>query len=202
MPAHGGSSAVWAAQKVDSDKVAVIANSFVIDIIDFDDADRYMYSANIVSYAIRQGYWSQSDADSKLFSFYQTYANIDTQPSYVAHRMHRVYELLAPSIKMTPFYTDLMRYPFSVTPDAVVSHETMIRVLRDTFEDSDYFDLRAQAVAPGAFGNPNRWSTVRLLCFWLLTHINLFLRIQSHVLLDCFCCCLLARSFASDVLRT
>ena len=159
---HSGKSAVWAAQRVGADQIAVVANSFIIDVIDFDDTDRFRYSSNVVSYAVENGWWNPNTTITK-FSFYHAYANHDDLPSYVSSRIHRVYELVAPSIKLTPFYTDLMAYPFSVRPDAALSHADTLRLLRDQFNGSKYFDLTAQAVAPGPFGNPNRWTVSNVL---------------------------------------
>ena len=48
-----GSSAIWAAQRVDDDKVSVTSNIFVIRGIDYKDAKNFMASSeeNMIKYA-------------------------------------------------------------------------------------------------------------------------------------------------------
>mmetsp|Transcript_35384 Transcript_35384/g.77321 ORF Transcript_35384/g.77321 Transcript_35384/m.77321 type:complete len:82 (+) Transcript_35384:609-854(+) len=53
-----GTSAVWAAQRVPSDHVAVVANMFVIRDIDFNSQD-YKYSSNIKTVAEKFNIWKE-----------------------------------------------------------------------------------------------------------------------------------------------
>lgn len=54
-----GTSAVWVAQRVPDDHIAVVANTFVIRLIDFEDHENFMYSSNIKDVALQNKWWKQ-----------------------------------------------------------------------------------------------------------------------------------------------
>src|SRR3569623_1808369 len=65
-----GASAVWVAQRVPDDHIAVVANGFTIRGIDINDADNYMASKNIFEVARRAKLW---DPNHGPFDFQQVY---------------------------------------------------------------------------------------------------------------------------------
>ena len=71
LPDDSASSAVWVAQRVPEENVAVIANSYVIrDVI--PDSEDFMYSDNLWEVASRMGFWNEKE--SKLLDFKKTYS--------------------------------------------------------------------------------------------------------------------------------
>ena len=60
LPDDTATSAVWVAQRVPDENVAVIANAFIIrDVI--PDSDDFMYSDNLWDVAARMGFWKEED---------------------------------------------------------------------------------------------------------------------------------------------
>jgi dipeptidase len=79
-------SAVWAAQRVPDDHIAVVANKFIIRNVDFDDHVNFKYSANIRDVAKRTGLWKPS-SDSDPFDFTSIFATDgDDVPSWADRR--------------------------------------------------------------------------------------------------------------------
>lgn len=63
IPDHTGTSAIWAAQRVPDDHIALVANQFVIRGVPKDDPDNFMYSHNLWSAAIENKLWSPKDGE-------------------------------------------------------------------------------------------------------------------------------------------
>eukprot|EP01034_Spumella_vulgaris_P030165 gene30165-37332_t len=147
-----GSSAVWVAQRVEPDHVAVVANQFVIRGVD-PDSDSFMYSANLWEVAIRNQLWSYGDDD---LDFLKTYGLPRAHSPYATRRVWRVFNLVAPSIDL-PGDTNMWGddYPFSVRADSVLTPQDLMRIQRDHYEGTKY-DL-TQGLAAGPYGDPNRW---------------------------------------------
>ena len=144
------SGAVWAARRIPDGEVGVSANRSRITTLDLSDPDHCMASENVFSLAEEMGYWDPESGDPFIFN--RVYAG---PPSYYSYRREwRVYDLLAPSQKFSPFDRDL---PFSVKPDQTVSPQDLMRIHRDSYEGTE-FDL-TKGPAAGPFGSPNRWST-------------------------------------------
>lgn len=68
LPDPTGASAVWAAQRVPDDHIAVIANLFVIREIPEDDSDNFIYSSNMHDVAEKMGWWSRSSGKKLDFA--------------------------------------------------------------------------------------------------------------------------------------
>lgn len=70
VPDDTHSSAVWAAQRVPDDHIAVIANQFIIKTMDLNNPDWFMASTNIFEVAKRSGRWNP---DTEEFNFLKVY---------------------------------------------------------------------------------------------------------------------------------
>ena len=155
-------SAIWAAQRVPHNGVVAAPNSFVIRRMDLSDTENFMASHNVKSFAKEMGWWNpKRDGE---FDFTAAYAVSDPYPLvplYVGRRMWRIYDLVAPSLKLNGELGFLPRhnwktYPFSVKPDKKLVPHDIMRIMRDHFEGTAY-DL-TKGLAAGPFGNPNRYS--------------------------------------------
>jgi len=58
LTGKGNASAIWAAQRIPSDHVAPIGNSFTIRKMKLDDPENFRYSPGITSLAEEMGWWS------------------------------------------------------------------------------------------------------------------------------------------------
>lgn len=63
IPDPTGTSAIWAAQRVPDDHIALVANQFVIRGVKKDDKD-FMYSDNLWSVAKDNKLWKPEDGEA------------------------------------------------------------------------------------------------------------------------------------------
>ncbi|GAJ06329.1 unnamed protein product, partial [marine sediment metagenome] len=148
-------NAMWVAQRVPDDEVAVVANRITIREIDLSNPDYFMASDNIFEIAKEQGWWDPADGP---FDFQRAYDKVrETPPYYNLRRQWRVYDLLAPSRQFKTWVEDVYttEYPFSIKPDKKVSLQDLFRINRDHMEGTQ-FDL-TKGPAAGPFGTPERY---------------------------------------------
>jgi len=153
VPTPDGKSAVWVAQRVPDDEVAVVPNMLVIREIDPSSPD-FIISDNVFDIARAQGWWTPGTS----LDFLRVYTPGEYKhPYYSLRRKWRAYDLLAPSRGFDPRVGDAYtkEYPFSIKPDRKVSVADLFRIQRDYYEGTE-FDL-TQGVAAGPFGTPNRY---------------------------------------------
>jgi len=76
MTGRNNASAIWAAQRVPSDHIAVLANAFTIHKMHLRDADNFLYSPGVTKLAEEMGWWSrEEEADPDVFDFYSAYVS-------------------------------------------------------------------------------------------------------------------------------
>ncbi|KDO27012.1 hypothetical protein SPRG_07724 [Saprolegnia parasitica CBS 223.65] len=156
LPDDTGASALWAAQRVPSNHIAVVANEFVLREIHFDDADNFLSSSNLRDVAARSGLWEPT----LPFDFTKAFAYTESTSDASTRRVWRVFNLADPSNALSPF-TDLYasNYPLSIQPASPLSAHDLMAFQRDHFEGTA-FDL-TQGPAAGPFGDPERYSTAQ-----------------------------------------
>lgn len=120
-----GSSAVWVAQRVPDDHVAVVANQFVIRKIDTHSSD-FMFSKNLHDVAKRNKLWKESDGQ---LDFLSTFALHRAHSPYATRRVWRVFNLVAPSVQL-PSHTTMFAddYPFSVKAERKLGPEDLMEI--------------------------------------------------------------------------
>jgi dipeptidase len=136
-PGDESPGAVWCAQRIPDDHVCVSANRSRIGEIDLDNPERFMYSPNAITLAIKMGWWDPNAGEP--FLWYEAYAPRDW--SYCSLREWRVLDTLAPSLKLGPHNN---RFPLSVPPDAPVSLRNIMALHRDFYAGTPY-DARSSA---------------------------------------------------------
>lgn len=160
LPDGTNSSAVWAAQRIPDDHIAVCANQFIIGEMDFSAPvagalSDFLYSENVRQVAIDNDFWNE-DRDGP-FHFTEAYGDSrGNKSSYANRRVWRVQDLAAPSLNL-PSKSDTFGtvYPFSVKPDTPISAADVRRYNRDHYEGTAY-DM-TQGPRSGPFGNPMRY---------------------------------------------
>lgn len=146
-------SAIWVAQRVPDDHVAVVANMFIIREVPREPSPDFMYSSNLFEIAERH---RLIEPGAPLdFSF--VYGLPRAHSPYCTRRVWRVQSLLAPSLNLSPT-TDMYGsdYPFSVKIEVPPLDPTdLMRIQRDHYEGTA-FDM-TQGFAAGPFGDPQRF---------------------------------------------
>ena len=122
--------AVWAAQRVPDDHISVNANGSRIRQIDVNNPDYFMFSKNVFDLAKKNGWWNPVNGP---FEFCYAYA--DRNSFATRRREWRVFDLVAPSLKLDP---NSENYPFSVKPDNPVTLEKMVQIFSDYYEGTDF----------------------------------------------------------------
>jgi dipeptidase len=136
-PQSGTPGGVWCAQRLPDDAVGVSANRSRIGRVDLEQPDRFMASPNIFTLARQLGFWNEEEP----FVWSEVYGEAGERGNVL--REWRVLSVLAPSQNLaTSGDPHADRYPFSVKPDAKVTVKTLIDLMRDGYEGTD-FDLTA-----------------------------------------------------------
>ena len=161
-----GQSAIWVAQRVPDDHVAVVANMFTIRDVNLTDGANFLGSANMLSIAAEHSLWDGVG----LLDFTKAYSRGEYAHKYYSgRRMWDGFRKMAPSLSLPPEYGDLRNdkpikpwgsstYPFSVKPDTKLSPQAGFAAHRSHYEGTPYDTTKG--LAAGAFGTPDRYATL------------------------------------------
>jgi dipeptidase len=130
-PGKGKIGSIWVAQRVPDDEVAINANASRIRKINIKDKANFLASENVFQVAIDSG-WCKSKED---FEFCYAYAPESRTSLASRRREWRVFDLLAPSLKLDP---NAENYPFSVKPDKPVTMEKLVSIFKDYYEGTPF----------------------------------------------------------------
>mmetsp|Transcript_89928 Transcript_89928/g.160025 ORF Transcript_89928/g.160025 Transcript_89928/m.160025 type:complete len:611 (-) Transcript_89928:35-1867(-) len=151
-----GRSAIWAAQRVPDDHVAVIANMFVIREINFTDSHNFLFSESVKTVASDKGWWKP---EGGKLDFTKLYSNGEfAHKFYSGRRMWGAYRLLG--VDTADDYTDLQAeivYPVTAKPKELVGVRQVFDIYRDYYQGTKY-DM-TKGLAAGPFGDPDRFDT-------------------------------------------
>jgi len=155
-PGKGELGAIWAAQRVPDDHVAIVPNWSIIKEIDLNNPDYFIASENYIQVAIDYGWYDPKEG--KPFIWQEIYAPIPRE--WAVSRLWLFYSTVAPNFKewpkkklTTPFsgynayhqyLEDISYYPFSVKPEKRLSVQDVIAFQRSVFEGTIY-DMTADA---------------------------------------------------------
>ena len=131
-PGKGSKGAIWVAQRVPDDHVAVNANGSRIRRIDLTKPDYYMASENVYQVAQDSGWWNPQNGP---FEWVYAYAPESRTSMAARRREWRVLDLLAPSLDLHP---ESENYPFSVKPDTLITVAKLVEVFQDWYQDTPY----------------------------------------------------------------
>ena len=124
--------AVWAAQRIPDDEIAVSANISRIGTLNLNDPDHFMASANVKDVARSLKLW---DGKSE-FNFWKVYSggNYLKEKKNYSVREYYIMNALAPSKHLSDTVEEL---PLSVKPDAPVSAQDVMRLLGSYYEGNE-----------------------------------------------------------------
>ena len=127
---RGKVGAVWVAQRVPDDEVSISCNIPRIGRIDRKDTDHFMASDNVEAVAKEYGLWDgQGD-----FVWFKAYTSRKDKKNF-AIRDWFVFNELAPSLGLSMEDGSI---PFSIKPEKPVSLRDVNRLLRGTYEGTEY----------------------------------------------------------------
>ncbi len=130
-PGKDKKGAIWAAQRVPDDHIAVNANASTIKEVNLADTLFFYASKNIFEIAKQKGWWNSDQP----FIWCYAYAPESRTSLASRRREWRVFDLLAPSLKLDP---NSENYPFSVKPDHKVSLNDLKKVFADYYEGTPF----------------------------------------------------------------
>ncbi len=149
-PGSGKLGALWAAQRVPDDHVAVVPNWSVIKEIDLTKPDMFMASSNYMEVAIDHGWYDPMS--QKPFIWQEVYA--PTPREWAVSRFWLFFNTFAPHHADWPnkrlsspfkgydayhqYLEPLSTYPFSVKPEKKLSVQDVIAFQRSVFEGTIY----------------------------------------------------------------
>jgi len=131
-PGKGNLGSVWAAQRVPDDHVSANANGSRIRQVDKNNPYYSLTSDNVTKVAQDSGWWNPENGP---FEFCYAYDPGGRQSFATRRREWRIFDLLAPSLKLHPTAEN---YPFSVKPATLVSLSKMGRIFQDYYEGTDF----------------------------------------------------------------
>lgn len=140
--------AFWVAQRVPDGHIAACCNDSVIDIVDFNDSNNFMYGPGIVEFAIEMGWYDQLSGEP--FSWRRHFCDASAFET-CARRVWRIFCLASPSLAHTLDETNL---PFSIPVDRKLSIADIAAICRDHYEGTQ-FDL-TKGIMAGPWGTPRR----------------------------------------------
>ncbi len=149
-PESGEPGAIWAAQRVPDDHIAVVPNWSIIKEIDAKDKDNFLVSENYMQVAIDYGWYDPKSgtpfiwqnayspvprewAVSRFWLFFSTFApNYKDWPDKTAHTPYHV------NRPYVQYIEPLSYYPFSIKPEEKVSVQDVIAFQRALFDGTIY----------------------------------------------------------------
>ncbi len=131
-PGKGKVGAVWVAQRVPDDHIAVNANASTIKEIDLKNSDYFMASENIFEVAQENGWYNP---EKETFKWNYAYAPESRRSMASRRREWRVLSMAAPSLDLDPTAKD---FPFSVKPDEKVTMDKLVEIFKDYYEGTPF----------------------------------------------------------------
>ena len=131
-PGKHKTGAIWAAQRVPDEHIAVNANASRIRKIDLNKAEYFLASKNVYKVAQDSGWWNPQAGE---FEFCYAY-DPQGRTSFAARRREwRVLSLAAPSLGLD---ANAENFPFSVKPDSLITLSDLVSYFQDYYENTAY----------------------------------------------------------------
>jgi dipeptidase len=154
----GGRGAIWVARRIPDGYICSHANMSRIGEFPLDDPENCIYSDNVISFAVENGFYDPESGEP--FNFQKAYHPVTPQTlRYTATRVWSLFRRAAPSRDWPPDYhraaEDVERYPLWIKPDEKLAVADVFSLMRDHYEGTE-FDM-TKGVDAGPFASPNRW---------------------------------------------
>lgn len=157
----GVKGVIWVAVKVPDGYITCHANKARIGDFTKYSKDECMYSKDIKTFAIENGYF-EPDSQS-TFRFCDVYCPPTPENKrYSASRVWSIYRRIAPSRIFTTYYHRGIKgakpYPLWIKPDKKLAVKDVMSLMRDHYEGTK-FDM-TRGIDAGPYGTPNRWRPI------------------------------------------
>jgi len=154
----GVKGAVWVAARIPDGYISCHANMSRITGFPLDDPENWLYSPDVIDFAIEKGYYDP--ASGEPFSFQAAYHPRNPVSMRVCGaRVWSVYRRAAPSQHFSDDFhrgvKDAPDYPLFIKPDKKLTVRDVMALMRDHFEGTPY-DM-TKGIDAGPFGSPYRW---------------------------------------------
>jgi dipeptidase len=155
----GRKGVVWVAARVPDGCITAHANLSRITTFPLDDPENWLYSPDVVQFAIEKGYYSTGSG--KPFSYRDAYhPNIGaSQKRACAGRVWSIYRRSSPSSNFSDAWfrgaEGVEDYPLFIKPDKPLAVQDVMALMRDHYEGTPY-DM-TKGVDAGPFGSPVRF---------------------------------------------
>lgn len=160
----GQKGAVWVAMKIPDGYISGHANQARITNFPMDDSKNCLYASDVISFAREKGWFNGKDSD---FSFSDTYAPVDfSSARFCEARVWAGFNKVNKQMSQYESYAsgkvtyDANKYatnrmPLWIKPDAKVSLQDVIGMMRDHYEGT-VLDM-TKDLGAGPFQLPYRW---------------------------------------------
>ena len=159
LPDDTGTSAIWVAQRIPDDHVAVVPNMFVIRGVNLSDSYNFLGSKNMMEIATKHKLWPLPGRENDLLDFTAAFSDGEYGSKfYSGRRIWAAFHEFAPSVILPSNYTDLRYdavYPVSLKPDKKIDAAFLMK-LHGNYYQGTPFDMTV-GLAAGPFGAPDRW---------------------------------------------
>jgi dipeptidase len=157
----GRKGAVWVAVRVPDGYISCHANKARIGEFPLNDPGNCLYSKDVVSFAVENGYYDP--ASVRPFQFSEAYYPATPKNQrYADTRVWSVFRRAAPSRNFSPDYhrgvEGAQPYPLWIKPDKKLSLADVFALMRDHYEGTSY-DMTG-GIDAGPYGSPNRWRPI------------------------------------------
>lgn len=158
----GETGAVWVAVRIPDGTICAHTNMSRIREFPLDDPENVLYAKNVISFAIKKGYYDPKSG--KPFRFSEAYnPPTEEQVRYSSRRVWSIFRRAAPSLNLSADFSSYKKnakpYPLFIKPDRKISIRDVIALHRDHYEGTD-FDMTKDITA-GPFGAPDRWRPMK-----------------------------------------
>lgn len=118
----------WLAQRVPDDQVAMVANTYPIRWVNLQDEANVLASADILTYAVKRGWWKVDDTSE--FDFAAAYANpqVASDSSNFCRQWAGFSHIVREPLALNP------NLPFSIVPKEKLTVQDIAEILRDHYE--------------------------------------------------------------------
>ncbi|WP_406030229.1 C69 family dipeptidase [Succinivibrio sp.] len=151
-PNPSGKGGFWVAQKVPDGEFFIAANQFRIRGLNPENKDQIFNLAMLDE--LKNLGWAKYDKDGYLDWLRSIDSNEYSHPYACLRRVWRGLDIAAPSLKLPAWVEgfDTYAYPFSVKPDKKMTVDDLMKIHRDTYDNTE-FDY-SKGETGGLFAHP------------------------------------------------